>query len=169
MESGLSLGSNEGDRVARLREARARILAIPGVTELARSPLYETEPVDVKPEHRDLKFVNAVLVVEADLLPREWLAHAQRIEAEMGRVREGRDRNAPRPIDIDLLFLGRHCIDSKTLIVPHPLWAKRRFVLRPLADIRPDKILPGVQHSVADLLAGLKDTGENMTRLPDEW
>ncbi len=168
MEAGLSLGSNEGDRIARLREARQRILAIPGITELARSPLYETEPVDVKPEHKDKKFINAVLVVEADLTPREWLAHAQRIEAERGRVREGRDRSAPRPIDIDLLYLGRHCIDSKTLIVPHPLWAKRKFVLRPLADIRPDKILPGVQHTVKQILDALV-TKEVMGPVEGEW
>lgn len=168
MEAGLSLGSNEGDRIARLRDARQRILAIPGITELARSPLYETEPVDVKPEHKDKKFINAVLVVEADLTPREWLAHAQRIEAEMGRVREGRDRNAPRPIDIDLLYLGRHCIDSKTLIVPHPLWAKRKFVLRPLADIRPDKILPGVQHTVKQILDALV-TKEVMGPVEGDW
>ena len=77
MEAGLSLGSNEGDRIARLRDARQRILAIPGITELARSPLYETEPVDVKPEFKDMKFINAVLIVEADLIPREWLAHAE--------------------------------------------------------------------------------------------
>lgn len=168
MEAGLSLGSNEGDRIARLRDARQRLLAIPGITELARSPLYETEPVDVKPEHKDKKFINAVLVVEADLTPREWLAHAQRIEAEMGRVREGRDRNAPRPIDIDLLYLGRHCIDSKTLIVPHPLWAKRKFVLRPLADIRPDKILPGVQHTVKQILDALV-TKEVMSPVEGDW
>ena len=168
MEAGLSLGSNEGDRIARLRDARLRLLAIPGITELARSPLYETEPVDVKPEHKDKKFINAVLVVEADLTPREWLAHAQRIEAEMGRVREGRDRNAPRPIDIDLLYLGRHCIDSKTLIVPHPLWAKRKFVLRPLADIRPDKILPGVQHTVKQILDALV-TKEVMSPVEGDW
>ena len=168
MEAGLSLGSNEGDRIARLRDARQRILAIPGITELARSPLYETEPVDVKPEHKDKKFINAVLVVEADLTPREWLAHAQRIEAEMGRVREGRDRNAPRPMDIDLLYLGRHCIDSKTLIVPHPLWAKRKFVLRPLADIRPDKILPGVQHTVKQILDALV-TKEVMGPVEGDW
>jgi 2-amino-4-hydroxy-6-hydroxymethyldihydropteridine diphosphokinase len=168
MESALSLGSNEGDRIARLSDARRRILAIPGVTELARSPLYETEPVDVKPEFQDRKFLNAVLIVEADLTPREWLAHAQRIEAEMGRVREGKDRNAPRPIDIDLLYLGRHCVDSKTLIVPHPRWAKRAFVLRPLADVRPDKILPGVSRTVAQILADLVDETE-MSRLPDEW
>ena len=65
MEYGLSLGSNLGDRATNLIEARRRVAAIPGLQIVAQSPLYETEPVGVKPEYKDVHFLNAILVVES--------------------------------------------------------------------------------------------------------
>ena len=167
MEIGLSLGSNMGDRLARLREASRRIAAIPGVSITAQSPVYETAPVGVSAEHRHIAFLNAVLIVEsgADVA---WLSERlHRIEDEMGRVR-GPDRNSPRPIDIDIIFAGGIGSSDQKLTLPHPRWAERRFVVQPLADVRPQLRLPGEARSVAEILAALPET-EAVAVFAPEW
>lgn len=156
MEIGLSFGSNLGDRLRHLREARRRIASIPGVRIEAESPVYETEPVDVAPPYREAAFLNAVLIVESEMEPRMLARELHRIEAEMGRVR-GPDRNSPRTIDLDMLYAGRMRLISPELTVPHPRWAERRFVVQPLADVRPDLVLPGETRAVRDVLAALPD------------
>lgn len=166
MEAGFSLGSNDGDRMRLMSEAKRRILALPGVQEAGTSPLYETEPVGVAPEFAHLKFLNAVLIVTSEFTAMEWLDHLHRIERELGRVRNG-DRNAPRPIDVDIIYAGDARIDSGGVVVPHPRWTQRRFVVQPLADVRPDLSLPGAGHTVREILATLK--GEAVTRLDDPW
>lgn len=166
MEIGLSLGSNLGDRVAHMREARDRMASRPDVRLLAQSPLYETEPVGVSDAYRDLKFLNAVLIVESARSPSEWLSFLHELEYDMGRERQG-DRNAPRPIDVDILYAGDQCIDGGGLVVPHPRWAQRRFVVQPLADVRPDLILPGAGRSVRDILSRL--VGEDVTLFASDW
>lgn len=166
MEIGFSLGSNLGDVVAHMREAKRLILAYPETVWMAQSPLYETEPVGVSPEYAHLQFLNAVMVVESPHSPGEWLAHLRQIESQMGRERQA-DRNAPRPIDIDILYAGEECIDRGDLVVPHPRWAQRRFVVQPLADIRPHLILPGSGITVSDILAQLE--GEEVVRTEHVW
>lgn len=69
--------------------------------------------------------------------------------------------------DVDILYTGDACIDRGDLVVPHPRWAERRFVVHPLADVRPDLILPGTGKRVRDILASL--VGESVTRLKTEW
>lgn len=166
MEIGFSLGTNQGDVVTQMREAKRRILEFPETQFAAQSPLYETEPVGVAPEFAHLKFLNAVLVVESPCPPSEWLERLRGIEMAMGRQR-GADRNAPRPIDIDILYAGAEYIDRGGLVVPHPRWAQRRFVVQPLYDVRPDLILPGAGLSVRDILAQLQ--GEEVTRTDIIW
>lgn len=166
MEIGLSLGSNQGDRLAHMKAARDRILSAPDVRWVAQSPLYETEPVGVRDEYRDRKFLNAVLIVESDRLPDQWLTELRRLEYDMGRLREN-DRNAPRPIDVDILYIDDQCIESGGLVVPHPRWAERRFVVQPLADVRPDRVLPGAGKTVRGVLNDLK--GEEVTAYMKEW
>jgi 2-amino-4-hydroxy-6-hydroxymethyldihydropteridine diphosphokinase len=167
-EIAFSLGSNLGDRLANLREARRRIFAAPDARPAAQSPVYETEPVGVKPEYRDLRFLNAVLAVESDRPAEDWLETAAAIEREMGRARTA-DRCAPRPIDIDILYAGGRVLDGARLTVPHPRWAERRFVVRPLADIRPDLVLPGGARTVAEVLAALPDPPESVRLFAREW
>ena len=123
MELGLSLGSNRGDRIANLREAHRALLEVADARDAAVSPLYETEPVEVRPEFQHLKFLNAVLVLETDHSPEQWLAWIGEIEGRLGRERDASDRNAPREIDIDIIFAGDALIDSGGLTVPHPRWA----------------------------------------------
>ncbi len=166
MEIGFSLGSNRGDLVAHMKEAKRRILAYPDTDYVGQSPLYETEPVGVAPEYADLKFMNAVLVVNSRCSPAEWLDRLHALEYEMGR-RRTEDRNAPRTIDVDILYAGTECIDSGGLVVPHPRWAQRRFVVQPLADVRPDLVLPGAGKTVREVLAGLE--GEVVTECAREW
>ncbi len=167
MESGFSLGSNLGDRLENLRAARARLLALPGVRLLATAPVYETEPVGVKAEFRHLAFLNTVLIFEGALPPAEWRRVTAQIEDDLGRVRSA-DKFAPRTLDIDVLFVGNHCVEAGGLIIPHPRWMQRRFVLQPLADVRPDLILPGATQTVFQTLENLPP-GEAVQKFCDAW
>lgn len=167
MEIGFCLGSNLGDRVDALSRARAAVLAFSGTTLVAASSLYETSPVDVQPEFKDLKFLNAVLIVDSNADGETWLKRIAEIEAELGRER-GFDRNAPRTVDVDILYIGDQMIESRNLTIPHPSWAKRRFVLQPLADVRPDTILPGVGQTVQSLLDDLQ-SNETVHQLEEAW
>ena len=167
MEIGFSLGSNLGDRIDHLIRAKNEILYSSGGVLLAQSPVYETEPVDVCPNYHHLLFLNAVIVVESDKTLSYWAVKLDEIETKLGRIRE-EDKNAPRTIDIDLLYFGHEKRDSGGLTVPHPRWAMRRFVVQPLCDVRPDLLLPNTKKTVRDTLRTLTDTGL-VTKLETEW
>lgn len=167
MECGLSLGSNLGDRLAHLKTARDRLAAVPGVRLLAQAPVYETEPVGVRPEYAHLPYLNTVLIVASDLSPRDLHAACARIEEEAGRVR-GEDRFAPRTLDIDVLYAGGGPSADPALVLPHPRWAQRRFVLQPLADVRPGLVLPGAAATVRAVLDALP-AGEPVRLFAREW
>jgi 2-amino-4-hydroxy-6-hydroxymethyldihydropteridine diphosphokinase len=150
MRTGLALGSNLGDRLAHLRTGRDEILRIAGVAlPLRVSRVYETEPVgsgsDAGP------FLNAVVEVDFDGQPIDLLEALQEIEAHQGRPSK-RPRNAPRTLDLDILYIGNLVLSNEEVVIPHPRLHQRRFVLAPLADIRPDLTLPGQKRSVAELL-----------------
>lgn len=157
MRTGFSLGSNLGDRMRQLCQAKALLLLDPNTTLVGQSAVYETAPVGVQEQYRDMSFLNAVLVVESPYTAEEWLPKIKRVETLLKRVRSG-DRNAPRTIDVDLLFSGEQMVDSDLLQVPHPRWSERRFVVEPLADVCPDLVLPGAAGSVVELLARLPET-----------
>lgn len=167
MEIALSLGSNLGDRLQNLQQARDAVAALEGVALVAQSNVYETDPVDVRPEYEDLPYLNAVLVVASDTPPAELQAALHAIEAEFGRVR-GDDPNAPRPLDIDMIYAGhtQRCEDG--LRLPHPRWSERRFVVQPLADVRPDLTLPGRTRTVARVLADLPEK-PGVALFADTW
>jgi 2-amino-4-hydroxy-6-hydroxymethyldihydropteridine diphosphokinase len=155
MRAGLALGSNLGERLAHLRQARTLVLALAGVSApVINARVYETEPVGSGPEAG--AFLNTVIEVEYEGQPITLLDGLQRIEAEMGRPSK-RPRNASRTIDLDILYAGNLVLSNEEVVIPHPRLHRRRFVLAPLADIRPELILPGQQQSVAALLAGLND------------
>lgn len=155
VEMGLSLGTNLGDRMACLSEARDRIAKLERMRIVAQSPVYETEPVGVKEKYRALLFLNAVLIVEGCWTVHECFDQLQAIETAMGRQRSLVDQNAPRPMDIDIIYAGAQRIESGGLSIPHPHWMERRFVVQPLADVRPDLILPGAAGTVRDVLAAM--------------
>jgi len=136
----LALGTNLGDRMGYLREAIARLDAAEGVSVLRLSRIYETEPVGVTDQP---KFLNMALEVQLadEVTPRELLALAKRIEAEMGR-KQG-ERWGPREIDIDILLVGGERISEPGLEIPHPQMWERAFVMVPLADLVPEMRMPG--------------------------
>lgn len=167
IEVGLSLGSNLGDRRALLCEGRRRLLALPDVGIADCSPLYETEPVGTQPEYTDRLFLNVAIVL-AYLGQPDALANAiHQIEADLGRVRSA-DRNALRPLDIDLIYAGTLVVNTPSLTLPHPRWTARRFVVQPLADLRPLLRLPGADGTVAELLLRLP-SAPAVRRMADAW
>jgi 2-amino-4-hydroxy-6-hydroxymethyldihydropteridine diphosphokinase len=123
--------------------------------------------VGVKPEYQDLLFLNSVLIIESELPAESWLEKLRIIETNLGRERS-EDRFAPRTIDVDILYAGGSRLDGNGLVVPHPRWMKRRFVVEPLAEVRPELVLPGTSKTVREVLAGLKD-GESCRRLSENW
>lgn len=150
LECGVALGSNSGDREANLRAAMARLRSLdPRVTA---SRVYETAPVDC-PDGSGA-FLNAAAILNWDGSPHALLDALRSVEAALGRPAL-RDRNAPRTIDLDILFAGTLVCADERLELPHPRLHLRRFVLAPLCDLRPDLVLPGFTVSVAALLAGL--------------
>lgn len=149
--AGLALGSNLGDRRSHLRAARDFLSALhEGREPPVVSGLYETDPVDCPPG--SAPFLNAVMEILTSLPPEDLLARTDNFERQLGREAR-RERNAPRPIDIDILYVGGRTILSGNLVIPHPRLTQRRFVLQPLAEVRPDLVLPGESCSVAGLLA----------------
>lgn len=165
MRVGIALGSNLGDRIANLRAAKKAIIDLVGGKSLRGSPVYETEPVDCEPGAP--KFLNAVLEIEYDGDPTELLEHMIRIEESLGRKRD-HGSNVSRKIDIDLLYADDLSVQNERLRLPHPRMQTRRFVLCPLADIRPELILPGQMKSVRQLLAELKDS-VTVIRFAEDW
>ena len=166
MRTAVGLGSNLGDKLNNLRVARDAIVRLAAVSPpVVVSPLYETEPVDCEPGAG--KFLNAVMEFDCESRPADLWEELDRIEQSLGRRRED-GRNISRTIDIDLLYCGEEKIQSERLQVPHPRMHERRFVLQPLADIRPELVLPGQTKSVRELLARLQESPK-VIRLMDRW
>ncbi|NJK90548.1 MAG: 2-amino-4-hydroxy-6-hydroxymethyldihydropteridine diphosphokinase [Blastochloris sp.] len=151
MNVGVALGSNLGDRELELRESLAFLNQL-GRVKLCSS-IYESSPVDCTAQ--SLPFLNAVLEVEFGDGVRYLLEKCQAYELKRGRPGV-RERNSPRPVDLDLLYAGELEMNTSTLTLPHPRIQERLFVLKPLAEIRPDLILPGQVKKVSDLLADLE-------------
>ncbi len=166
MRTGIALGSNLGDRLAAIQVARAAVFKIPGVAgPVLSSSLYETEPVDSDADAG--AFLNAVIEVGFTGSPLELLQSLQAVEAQMGRP-QSRPVNAPRVVDLDILYVGNLSDSSARLVIPHPRLHLRRFVLQPLAEIRPDLRLPGQSSTVASLLAELDDPA-SVIFAPCQW
>lgn len=168
MEIGLSLGSNLNHRLENLREATNRIGSLPGTRVLAKAPVYETEPVGVKQEYATLHYLNTVVIIETDMALADLSNAIHQIEADMGRIRT-EDRNAPRAIDIDVLYAGEIERADGILDLPHPRWAQRRFVVQPLADVRPHLRLPGEPRRVSEILKSLPATNIALYRGEQQW
>ena len=146
----LGLGSNIGDRESNLKEALRRLAKKVSIEHI--SSIYETEPVGYLDQPM---FLNLACEGKTELDPFAILTFAKDIESRMGR--KPSFSNAPRPIDIDILFYDDRIIEAVELIVPHPRFWERAFVLVPLAEIAPEFIDPKGGKTVRELLAGLGD------------
>jgi 2-amino-4-hydroxy-6-hydroxymethyldihydropteridine diphosphokinase len=144
----LSLGSNLGDRAANLWAAIDRLAAVSNV--VAVSSLYETEPVEFTEQPW---FLNCVVKLETEKMPRQLLAALLDIEIQMGRRRDR--KKGPRIIDLDILLFGSSVVQTKGLTIPHPAMHERRFVLEPLAEIAPEVRHPVFKRTIRELRDGL--------------
>lgn len=147
----LGIGSNLGDRTFHLQQAKALIHELPNTRFLRSSSIHETDPVGGPPQG---KYLNAVWEIETALPPKELKERLREIEEKLGRKRVD-PKNAPRPIDLDILFYGDQVVAEDDLKIPHPRLHERAFVLEPLFELIPDFIHPLFKESVKELLQNL--------------
>lgn len=152
VRAAIGLGSNLGDRHGHLRWAAGRLGDI--LSDLVVSPFYETDAVGVGPQPR---YLNAAAVGHTAIEPRALLTCLLDLERERGRSRPW--PGAPRTLDLDLILYGDLVMEEPQLVVPHPRFRERAFVLEPLAAIAPDLVDPVSGLSVAALWHALARAG----------
>ena len=144
----LGLGSNLGDREAKIEEAIGRISAGPGITFLRSSSVFETEPWGDRDQP---DYLNCAVEIRTVIDVFELFAFVKNVERRMGRLPA--PKNAPRIIDVDILLYGVLELQSAELIIPHARLAQRRFVLAPLDELIPDRHHPVLGSTIHELLA----------------
>ena len=147
----VGLGANLGDAAATVQAAMGNLARLPNTELLRRSSLWRSAPVGAQGPD----FINAVVALRTTLSAPELLRALQALEDQAGRVRPY--PNAPRTLDLDLLLYGDAQIDSPALTLPHPRMAQRAFVLRPLAEVAPERVTPAALAAVV---------GQRLERLP---
>jgi 2-amino-4-hydroxy-6-hydroxymethyldihydropteridine diphosphokinase len=140
----VALGANLGDAVATVQQALRDVARLPETQLFKASSLYRSEPYEaLGPD-----FINAVALVQTQLSPLDLLHALQALELQSGRERPF--KNAPRTLDLDIIFYGDLSLNTPELTLPHPRWHERAFVLQPLAEVWPERVsavqLVAVQH-----------------------
>ncbi|HMF29760.1 MAG TPA: 2-amino-4-hydroxy-6-hydroxymethyldihydropteridine diphosphokinase [Candidatus Cybelea sp.] len=154
VEAFLGLGGNVGNARKTIDEAIMLLCGKSGIRLLARSFAYRTVPWGVEDQPA---FINVCIAVETSLTPHRVLAHAQSVENALGRDRGKERRWGPRPIDVDLLAYDDLKLQTPELTLPHPRLFERAFMLVPLAEIAPERMIGGVR--VRDALARVDRSG----------
>lgn len=156
----LALGSNLGDRAEHLRTGIRRLEDL--LTIERCSSVYET-PAEDGSDQPD--YLNMVVVGSTELSPEELLEAAMAIEVEAGRVRTV--RNAPRTLDIDLVFFGDAIVRTEELTVPHPRWSRRAFVAAPLAEVWPEATDPSTGRTAHAIWSAMEARHPEIRRRTD--
>lgn len=141
----IGIGSNLGDREENCERA-IKLLIKNGITVTKRSSMIETEPWGVKEQP---KFINMAAEIKTGLTPEELLRLLKNIEVDFGRLPTS--HWGPRIIDLDILLYNDLVMKTPELEIPHPGIKEREFVLKPLAEIAPDKIHPVLRKTIKDL------------------
>ena len=159
----VALGGNLGNARTTVCDAMERLGEFSD-TQLLRSSLWRSAPVDCPPGSPD--FINAVVALTPlpHFTPETLLAELQALERALGR-RPKKVLNEARPLDLDIIAWGSEVRNTPALKLPHPRAHLRRFVLQPLSELAPDLVLPGQTQTLAELLAGLR-TDEMLERVP---
>lgn len=148
MKIGVGIGSNVGESREEIRAAFDFLRSL-SESPVRCSSLYTSDPVECPPGSEN--FLNATAEIECTDGARYLLTRFKEYETDRGRNLQA-ERNAPRPIDLDILYAGPMEIRLPDLVVPHPRLAERLFVLEPLAEILPDLVIPGLEKKVKLLL-----------------
>src|ERR1700760_347697 len=155
----IALGGNVGDAPPQFQRAIANICGMAQAVLVARSSDYATPPWG---HEQQARFINACIEIDTALDPHALLFTLHKIEKKFGRDRASETRWGPRPLDLDLIAYDDVAIDQPELTLPHPRLFERAFVLVPLTEIAPDRMIGG--RSVKAALAGLSTEG--IERLP---
>jgi 2-amino-4-hydroxy-6-hydroxymethyldihydropteridine diphosphokinase len=161
LEYGLALGSNVGNRLKHITSARNILDGMPTIELLDSAHVYETDPVGVAEEHKEELYLNTVVIVLTKFAPEEMFDIIHQIESDKGRIRTD-ERNAPRPLDIDIIYAGRLNFQCDNICIPHIRWASRKFVVQPLADVRSGLLIPGETRTVQEILDRLPENPKVM-------
>jgi 2-amino-4-hydroxy-6-hydroxymethyldihydropteridine diphosphokinase len=130
----VALGANLGDAVATVQQALRDVAGLPETQLFKASSLYRSAPYEaLGPD-----FINAVALVQTQLSPLALLHAMQALELQSGRERPF--KNAPRTLDLDIIFYGDLSLNTPELTLPHPRWHERAFVLQPLAEVWPERV-----------------------------
>lgn len=158
----IGIGTNLGDRQRNYKSALEKIAAIKDTRIIAKSSMYESEP------HGKARnwFLNGVVEVSTELEAAPLLKELQKIETALGRKRDASKTSVSREMDLDILLFDHDTIDTKTLKVPHPEIAARKFVLLPLAELAPAFVHPVSGTTVSSLLASTPDKKKVMLYRP---
>jgi 2-amino-4-hydroxy-6-hydroxymethyldihydropteridine diphosphokinase len=130
----VALGANLGDAVATVQQALRDVAALPETRLFKASSLYRSAPY----EAQGPDFINAVALVHTQLSPLALLHALQALELQSGRERPF--KNAPRTLDLDIIFYADVAMTTPELTLPHPRWQERAFVLQPLAEVLPERV-----------------------------
>ncbi len=153
----LALGSNVGNKEANIK--RAIELLSDQLEDVVSAPLYLSKAVGYTEQDN---FVNTAISANTALTPEQLLDLIKHTEVKVGRVK--RFKWGPREIDIDIIFYGDQIVKNDDLLIPHPYFKERDFVLRPLVDISPQLVDPVTHQSVEDLLTNLQPSSSSILK-----
>ena len=140
----VALGANLGDAAATVEQALRDVAGLPETQLVKASSLYRSAPY----EAQGPDFINAVVLVQTQLSPLALLHALQALELQSGRERPY--KNAPRTLDLDIVFYGEVALATSELTLPHPRWQERAFVLQPLAEVWPERVSASQLAAVQD-------------------